>query len=87
MELLIAIGHIGGSILALLVLVLGFITILIASWETDRNRKQALEETAIKLGVAVDDLDNQELTPKLLQLSSERFSSELLRNRLSDLWA
>lgn len=83
MELLIAIAHIVGSILA--VLVLGFFIMLIASWETDRNRKQALEETSIRLGVAVEDLDNEELTPKILQLSSERFSSELLRNRISDL--
>jgi len=33
----------------------------------------------------VDDLNNEELAPKLLQLSSERFSSDLLRNRISDL--
>src|SRR5262245_51192251 len=83
MELLVAIGHIGGSILA--VFVLGIMVMLIASWETERNRKQVLEETAIKLGVTVDDLDSEELAPKLLQLSSDRFSSELLRNRLSDL--
>ena len=83
MELLIAIGNIVGSILA--VLVLGFVTILIASWEAQRNHKQVLDEASIKLGVAVADLDKEELTPKLLQLSSERFSSELLRNRLSDL--
>jgi len=83
MELFIAIGHIVGSILA--VLVLGFVTILIAAWEAQRNHKQVLEEASIKLGVAIADLDKEELTPELLQLSSERFSSELLRNRLSDL--
>jgi len=37
------------------------------------------------LGVAVEELDNKEMAPKLIQLSSDRFSRELLRNRISDL--
>jgi hypothetical protein len=82
-EILIALAHIIGSILA--VLVLGLIIMLIAAWEASRNRKRALEEASIRLGVSVEELDNEELTPKVLQLSSERFSSELLRNRISDL--
>ncbi len=82
MDPLIAIGHIAGSILV--VLAIEFITFLIASQVADRYNKQALDDAPINLGVSIDDLDNEELTPKLLQRSSERFSSELLRNRISD---
>lgn len=83
MELLIAIAHIVGAMMA--VLVLGFITFLIASWEADRNRKHELEQASIKLGVSAGELDNEALIFKFLQLSPERFSSEFLRNRISDL--
>ncbi|MDD5321039.1 MAG: hypothetical protein PHD43_10585 [Methylococcales bacterium] len=82
MEILIAIAHILGSIIA--VIVFGFLVMLVAAWESERNQKRVLEETSVSLGVKVKDLNNEELAPKILQLSSERFSSELLRNRLSD---
>lgn len=82
MEILIATTHILGSIIA--VVIFGFVLILIAVWETDRNQKRVVEETSIALGVKVEDLEREELAPKILQLSSEKFSSELLRNRLSD---
>lgn len=82
MELFIAIGHILGSILVLIVI--GFIMSLIASWETYQYRRQKLQEVSIKLGISMEDLDKEEHSPKLLQLSSELYSSELLRNRISD---
>jgi len=82
METLIAIAHILGSLIA--VVAFGFVVLLIAAWETDRNQKQVTEEMSVSLGVPVEDLDSEELAPKLLQLSSEKFSSELLRNRISD---
>ena len=83
MQVLVAVGHIVGSILALLVL--GFFLLLVAGWETERNTKRALEEMSLALGVPVNDLSKEELAPRLTRLLSERFSSELLRNRLSDL--
>jgi hypothetical protein len=80
---IIAIAHIGGSILAIFLITLIFSFVLL--WETERNRKQLLEDIAAKHSVTVDDLNNEELTPNVLQFSSERYSSELLKNRLSDL--
>lgn len=80
----IAVGHILGSIAASVVFF--FMVMLIASWELERNQKRRLLETAIKLGVTVDDLNSEELIPRLLQLSSERFSSDLIKNRVSDLF-
>lgn len=80
--MLIAITHIIGAVIVLFVF--GLATVWVAGWESERNQKREKEEIAIRLGVAVGDLDNQELYPKLVQFSSERFSSELFRNRLSD---
>jgi hypothetical protein len=82
MDVLIAIGHIAGSLAC--VFVVGISVFLFGNWMGDRSQKQELEEAASKLGVTVADLNNEEVVPKLIQLSSERFSSELLRNRLSD---
>jgi hypothetical protein len=82
METLIAIAHILGSIVA--VLVFGFVVLLIAGWESARNQKQILEETAVALGIRVEDLDSEEFAPKILQMSSEKFSTELFKNRISD---
>lgn len=83
MTTLVAVGHIVGSIVALAVL--GFLLLRVASWEAERNQERLREEASAKLGVAVDDLNSEALTPKLVQLSAERSSRELLRNRLSDL--
>ena len=82
MEILIAVTHILGSIIALFVL--GLIALLIARLEQGRIQKQVAEETSISLGVTVEDLDNKELAPKILKLSAEKFSTELFRNRISD---
>lgn len=83
MDILIAIAHILGSIIALLVF--GFVVMLIGGWEADRIQKQVAEEASVALGISVEDLDKEENARKLLKLSSEKFSSELFKNRLSDL--
>lgn len=83
MDLLIAIGHIAGSLVMLLVL--GFVTALIGSWEVERNSKRFQEEISIELGIPVDKLGEEAALPQVVRHSSERFSNELLRNRLSDL--
>jgi hypothetical protein len=82
MEILIAIAHIIGSIVALFIF--GFVVLLIAGWERGRIQKQVAEEASVALGVTVEDLDSEELAPKILKLSAEKFSTELLRNRISD---
>jgi len=83
MSVLIAIAHIGASIFVLVVL--GGIALWIGTWHTERAQRRRLEEIAVSLGVPIEDLDKPELGPRILELSSNRFSSELLRNRLSDL--
>ena len=82
MEILIAIAHILGSIIALLIF--GFVALLLAAWEADRIQKQVAAEASVALGVKVEDLDSEALAPKVLQLSAEKFSTELFRNRISD---
>ena len=82
METYIAIAHILGAIIVFIIF--GIVVLTIAAWENDRNQKRVLEEMSIALGVHIGDLDNEELAPKILQLSYKKFSSELLRNRLSD---
>ena len=83
MTTLVAVAHIAGSILALIVL--GALSLFVVAWESERNKKRVLQELAVKLGVAVDALDNEHLAERIIQVSSERSSNELLRNRLSDL--
>lgn len=83
MSIITAIAHIVGSIVALFIL--GALMLLIGSWEAERNKKRVLQEVAAKLGVATDALNDERLTDRILQLSSERSSNELLRNRISDL--
>lgn len=78
-----AIAHIAGSLVALFAL--GALLLFVAGWESERNKKRVLQDVAAKLGVAVEALNDEHLTEKIIQISSERSSSELLRNRLSDL--
>jgi hypothetical protein len=83
MSTLIAIGHIFGALFALVALGIGILAL--AGWESGRNRKFALQEMSLSLGIPVDELDNAEHEAKVVQFVAARFSSELLRNRLSDL--
>lgn len=83
MSIVVAIAHIVGSVVALVIL--GALLLFIGSWESERNKKRVLQEAAAKLGVAVDALNDERLTDKIVQFSSERSSNELLRNRISDL--
>tara|TARA_B100000446_G_C10530334_1_gene333464 strand:+ start:1333 stop:1863 length:531 start_codon:yes stop_codon:yes gene_type:complete len=82
MEILIAIAHIAGSIISLLVF--GFVVLLIGGWEASKIQKQVSEEASVKLGISVEDLDKEEHATKVLKLSSEKFSSDLFANRISD---
>ena len=83
MVVLIAIGHIAGAVIASFVI--GVLTHVVAAWDGERAQKRALEEMSITLGVPVYELDSESLAPRVIQPSSARFSSDLLRNRLSDL--
>jgi hypothetical protein len=83
MNTLIAIAHICGALIVLIGL--GFVALLISSWEIERNRKNEIENLTLHLGISIDDLEKEEFSSKIIQFSAERFSNELLRNRLSDL--
>jgi hypothetical protein len=80
---IIAICHVLGSIVA--VIAFGFAIGLLAAWEQQRNRKIALQEASISLGIPLDRLDDPGNSDRVFKFAADRFSSELLRNRLSDL--
>lgn len=82
-EILIATGHILGAVVAVVAIEIAIM--LLGSWESERKRKQRLEEFSTKLGVPVEELYSKDLAPRVVQLSVEHSSSELLRNRVSDL--
>ncbi len=63
----------------------GMLVLVIGAWEQERVRKRRLQDLGIALGVPVTSLENEELTPRLMEYLSRRYSSELLRNRLADL--
>jgi len=81
--MLIAIAHLVGALLA--TAALGVATLFISSWELKRNNKAEWIDVATRLGVAVEDLDDENLVPRVVELTSERFSNDRLSNRLSDL--
>lgn len=83
MELLTAIGHIVGTLVALVIF--AFVVLMLSNWEIERNRKAATEEMSLELGVSIEELNNEANQEKILQFSAAKFSPELLRNRLSDL--
>lgn len=87
MSTLIAIGHIIGALIVLVAFGIG--VSLLAAWENERNQKAALEEMSLALGIPVADLDNAQHQARVIQFAGARFSTELFRNRLSDLcgWA
>lgn len=63
----------------------GLLVFFIGAWEQGWVRKRRLQDVSIALGVPLDSLENdEELIPRLIQYSSQRYSSELLGNRLSD---
>jgi len=86
MDILIAIGHIAGSIISSIIL--GMIILFISSWELERNKKIAIGELALKLGVPIADLEDEdkvkELAPGIIKILMEKFSDELFKNRISD---
>ena len=83
MDTLIAILHIGGAVIA--AVVFGTALFFIGTWLQGRSTERNLEEASVSLGVRVSELEDPALLPKLIQYSSSRFSSELFRNRISDL--
>jgi len=83
MNYVIAIAHIGGSILTGMVLGVG--VFLLGAWELRRNERKLLEELSLEIGIPVEELNREDVFARLIEVTSRRYSSELFRNRLSDL--
>lgn len=83
MSAFIAIAHVLGAIVVLFVFSAGVIAL--AVWENERNRKAALEEMSLALSIPINELDDTKQESTVVQFVAAKFSSELLRNRLSDL--
>lgn len=83
MDILIAAAHIVGSLLALSAL--GVAWWFVGAWETTRNARLQVEDAAMELGVSPDDQVGEDDQRRLRLWLASRYSSELLRNRLSDL--
>lgn len=79
----LAIVHVLGVLLASISLAL--LIAWIAAWEQERVKKRRLQEMSMALGVPQASLERDDLAPRLLEYVSQRYSGELLRNRLSDL--
>lgn len=69
-----------------LTVLFGLFVHFVAAWEEERVRRRKLQDAALALGTTVSALERDEkYFPLLLQYLSNRYSSELLRNRISDL--
>lgn len=82
MSAFIAIAHLLGALVVLFVFSAGVMAL--AAWENERNRKTALEEMSLALGIPISELDDAKHESTVVQFVAAKFSSELLRNRLSD---
>lgn len=82
MEIIIALGHLVGAILASILI--GLFLAEIANRISKKIFEHGSAERAIKLGTDITELDYNKLSPAHLQYLSERYSSELLSNRLSN---
>jgi hypothetical protein len=81
--MMVAVLHVVGA----LVVTVGFWAVVFVLFEVlDKGRKKRfVQDISIALGVPESSLERPEIAPKLIEYMSTRFSSELFRNRLSDL--
>ena len=78
----IAIAHISGAVFALLVF--GVLCIALDLWAGQRYRQRLVEDFALRIGVSVEEVESDTYWPRCEQLLAERWSSELLGNRIAD---
>lgn len=81
--MLIAAGHVLGAVSALIAF--GLAVLALGAWELERNQKAAAQEASIALGIPSDELNDPAHAAKVIRFAADRCSSELFRNRLSDL--
>lgn len=80
--MLYAILHILGAILALFLM--GFLGIMLATWEQSLLEKRKLTEIAIKLKIPVDELSNPDKDQIIAVFALEKYDSDKFSNRFSD---
>lgn len=83
MDMIIAAAHIVGSLVTLSVL--GVAWWFVGAWETTRNARIQVEDAALELGISPDDQVDGDAQRRLRLWLASRYSSDLFRNRLSDL--
>jgi hypothetical protein len=83
-ETSIATLHIAGAIVVLRILYP--LTHSLEDWMNDRFIRQRSEWASITLGVKVEDLLSETNLPEYVKLLANSYSSELLRNRVADLY-
>jgi hypothetical protein len=83
MTMLAAFGHFAGAIVAYLVF--GILTGLLHAWNAERVGKKLVAEAGMTLGLTTTQIDDPKNTAVVQRYLAARSSSELLRNRLSDL--
>jgi hypothetical protein len=60
--------------------------LMAGNWLNARSRKATLETMSLDLGLSFEQLDKYSNAQKVLDYGAARFTPELLRNRISDLW-
>jgi TRAP-type uncharacterized transport system fused permease subunit len=76
--MLIAIAHFLGAIIAYVVFY--FFVVFVAG----KIQKKSIEELSVTLGLSLEELENEKHTQKIISLGTEKYSSEMFRNRISD---
>ena len=81
---LYAVLHILSAIIVLLVT--GFLYICFVGWLDSLNKNDYLQELSLNLGIPKEELDKEDNQKKIIEYGAQRNSTELLRNRVSDLF-
>lgn len=82
MDTLVAVLHVTGA--ALVTVIVSFAFHSAGQALNTRRVKDQLNEFALEMGIAVEAVDDPANLAKLKKVATARFSSELFRNRLSD---
>lgn len=82
--ILIAAGHIAGSLAV--VVAIGVAFAFLYFWRQERSSRRMIEEVSIALGVPPERLDDADIAPKVFGLLSTRFSDDRFQNRIADLF-
>jgi hypothetical protein len=83
MSVMLAIAHIVGAAIAAQLFGIAVLTIWV--WQRKRNLESACQEMSIALDIPMDRMDDPDFSRRIVQYAATRFSSESIRNRLSDL--